>query len=100
MPMPRPSWPRRYTTTPRPAAVANDVGDGDQQEPVLLGEALELLEASHAGLVLADDLAQHARGIQAGHAGEVEGGLGVATALEDAAFAIAKGKGVAGSGQV
>src|SRR5581483_6756753 len=51
-------------------------------------------------LVLVDDLAQHAGRVQAGHAGEVDGGLGVAGPLEHATLAVAQGEDVARAGQV
>ena len=63
------------------APVTDEVGDRDEQQAVLVGEALELGRAGHVHLLLVDDLAQHARRIQAGEAGEVDGGLGVTGAL-------------------
>jgi hypothetical protein len=67
------------------AAVADEVGDGDHHQAVLLGEALELGPAGHLHAVLGDDLAQHARRVEAGQAGQVDGGLGVAGPLQDTA---------------
>ena len=43
------------------AAVADEVGDGDEREVVLLGEALEVGQAGHLRLVLGHDLAQAPR---------------------------------------
>ena len=51
-------------------------------------------------LVLADHLAQHAGRVEAGQAGQVDGGLGVAGPLEHAALAVAQREDVAGPGQV
>ena len=53
-----------------PCSVANSASSGDP---------------GHAGLVDVDDLAQHARRLQPGHPGEVDGGLGVAGPFEDTA---------------
>ena len=82
------------------AAVADEVGDADQQQPVGVGEALQLGEAGHLRLVLGDDLAQHAGRVQPGHPGQVDGGLGVAAALEHAAVPVPQREDVAGPGQV
>ena len=67
---------------------------------MLLGEPFQLGEAGHAGLVLADDLAEHARRVEAGHAGQVDTGLGVAAPLQDATLAVAERERVAGPSQV
>ncbi len=56
------------------------------QQAVLVAEALEVGHAGHRP-VLVDDLAQHACRVQAGEAGKVDGGLGVAGSLEHAALA-------------
>ena len=48
-------------------AIADEVGDRDQQQVVLFAELLELREARHVALVLADDLAKDAGRVQAGH---------------------------------
>ena len=82
------------------AAVADEVGDGDQRQAVALGEALELGQPGHAHAVLGDQLAQHAGRVQPGHAGQVDGGLGVAGPLEDAALPGPQDVDVAGTGQV
>ena len=55
-----------------------------------VGEALELGQAGHVHLLVVDDLAQHAGRVEAGHAGQVDGGLGVAGPLEHAALAVAR----------
>src|SRR5918997_6144216 len=82
------------------APVADEVGDRDEQQPVLLGEALELGHAGHVVLGLVDQLAQHAGRVEAGHAGEVHGRLRVAGALEHAALAGLEREDVAGTQQV
>ena len=82
------------------AAVADEVGDRDQQQAVLVAELLELGQARHVALVLADDLAQDPGRIQPGHAAQVDGGFGVAGAVEHAAFAVAQREDVAGTGEV
>ncbi len=66
-------------------AVADQVGDGDHEQPVLGGEATQLGLAGHAHLLVVDDLAEDAGRVEPGHAGQVDGGLGVAGALEHAA---------------
>ena len=68
-----------------PAAVADQVGDRDHQQPVAGAELLQLRAPGHVVLGLADDLAQHAGGSAAGHAGQVDGRLGVARPLQHAA---------------
>ena len=60
-----------------PPAVADEVGDRDQQQAVVGAELLQLRAPGHVVLALADDLAQHADRRAAGHPGEVDGGLGV-----------------------
>ncbi len=82
------------------APVADEIGDGDEQQPVLVGEALELRCASHVHLLLVDDLTEHAGGVQARETGEVDRGFGVAGPLEHAALARFEGEDVAGAGQV
>ena len=65
-------------------AVRDQVGDREQGEVVLGGEGLEVGESAH-GAVVVDELAEHAGGVVAGEAGEVDGGFGVAGAFEHAA---------------
>ena len=72
--------------------VADQVGDRDEQQPVLVTERLELWSPCHVGLALADDLAQHAGRRATGEHGEVDRRLGVARPLEHAAFAGLSGK--------
>ena len=50
--------------------------------------------------VVVDDLAEHAGRVQPGHAGQVDGRLGVAGPLEHAAVGVAQREDVAGPGQV
>ncbi len=80
-------------------AVTDEVGDRDQHEAVLLGEALEVGEALHRAVVV-DDLRQHARRVATGEPGEVDRRLGVAGTLEHAAVAVAQREDVAGPRQV
>ena len=57
----------------------DQVGDGDQRQTVLVGEDPQLVGLRHRAFVLlADDLADRARGLQTGQPGQVDGGLGVA----------------------
>ena len=59
----------------------DQVGDGDQRQVVLVGEDPQLVGLGHRALVLlADDLADRAGGLQPGQPGQVDGGLGVARA--------------------
>ena len=81
------------------APVADELGDRDQQQVVLLAELDEVGDPGHRAVVV-DDLAQHAGGVEAGHAGQVDGGLGVAGPLEHAAVGVAQREDVAGPGQV
>ena len=48
------------------APVADEVGDRDEQQAVLVGEPFELGRAGHVHLLLVDDLAQHAGRVQTG----------------------------------
>ena len=74
----------------RLAPVADEVGDADEEQSVGGDEGLQLGEAGHRRLVLGDHLAQHPRRVEAGHAGQVDGGLGVATPLEHASLPVAE----------
>ena len=67
---------------------------------VLLGEALEVGQPGHLGLVLGHDLAEHAGRRQPGGAAQVDRGLGVAGPLEHATGAVAQREDVAGPVQV
>ena len=82
------------------AAVTDEVGDGDEQELVLRAEALQIGQACHVGLLLVDHLAQHAGRVEAGHARQVDGRLGVTGALEHTALAVAKRVDVTGACEV
>ena len=79
--------------------VRDELGDGDEAQPVLAGEDLELRPARH-GAVVVEDLADDAGGLQAGQAGEVHRGLGLADAAEDAAGAGPQGEDVARAAEV
>ena len=73
------------------AAVGDEVGDGDDLQVVALAVLDEVADARHRAVVV-HDLADHAGRVQAGEAGEVDGGLGLAGALEHAAGAAFSGK--------
>src|SRR5690606_30133946 len=81
------------------AAVGDEVLDGDDRQAVLAGERDEFGQPQHAA-VLAGDLDDGARRAQSGEPGEVDGGLGVAVAHQDAAGAGAQREDVAGPDQV
>ncbi len=80
-------------------AVADELGDGEDLHAVLLAEGDEVGDAGHFAVV-AHDFADDAGGIEAGHAGEIDGGFCLAGADEDAAAAGAEGEDVAGAGEV
>ena len=67
------------------AAIADELGDGDEKEVVLLAELHEVGHAGH-GAVVVDDLAQDTSGVLTGHTGQVDRSLGVAGPLEHAAL--------------
>src|SRR5207244_10572580 len=56
----------RFSPIPR------QVRDGDHHQAVRLAEPDEIRDASH-GAVIVDDLANHARGVQAREMGEIDG---------------------------
>ena len=79
----------------------DQVGDRDQREVVLVGEDPQLVGLRHRAFVLlADDLADRARGLQAGQPGQVDGGLGVAGPAQHPAVLGAQRDDVAGPGEV
>ena len=80
-------------------AVADEVGDGDHPEAVVGAEVVELRDAGH-GAVVVHDFADDAAGVEAGQAGEIDGGFGLAGADEHAAFAGAEREDVAGAGEI
>ncbi len=77
----------------------DQVGDGADLQPVLLGEQLELRPAGH-GAVVVHDLADHAAGLEPGHARQVTGSLGVAGTRQHAARLRHQRKDVAGADDV
>lgn len=81
------------------AAVGDQVLDGDDRQAVLAGERDQLGQPEHH-TVLARDLDDRPGGAQSGEPGEVDGGLGVAVADEDAAGAGAQREDVAGPDEV
>ena len=82
------------------APVADEVGDGDQRQVVLLGEALEVGQAGHLRLVLGHDFAQDPGGREAGGPAEIHRRLGVPRPLEDPAGAVAQREDVPGPVEV
>ena len=64
--------------------VRDELRDRDEREPVLRRELLELRRAAGRAVII-QDLADHAGGLEAGEPREVDGRLGVADALQDAA---------------
>ena len=82
------------------ASIANEIGNRDDGEVVLLCERLELGQTGHVGLVRRDDLTEHTRGVLARKSTEVNGRLSVASALQDATFAVAQREDVARAVQI
>ena len=80
-------------------AVGDEVLDRDDPEAVLAGEGDELGEPLHRAVVV-DDLGEDAGGLEPGEAREIDAGLGVAGALEDAAVAGDQRKDVAGADEI
>ena len=80
-------------------AVADQVGHRDHLQVVADAEFHQLGHARH-GAVVVHDFADDAGGREAGQAGQIHGGFGLAGAHQDAAFARAQGENVAGAGQV
>ena len=79
--------------------VGDEVGDRDQGEVVLVGEAPQVRHPHH-GAVVVDQLAEHAGRAQAGQPGQVDRGLGVAGPAQHAAVAGPQRHHVPGAGQV
>src|SRR5580698_3995516 len=77
------------------AAVFDEVLDGTNLELVFAGEFDELRQPGH-GAVVVHDFAEDADGPAIGEGDEVDDGLGMAGALEDAAGLGSQGKHVAG----
>ena len=77
------------------AAIGDQVADRADLQVVALREGDEIGQTRH-GAVFVHDLADHARGVEAGKAGDVDRCLGMACADEDAAIAGAQGEDVAG----
>ena len=65
------------------SAVADQVGDGDQQEAVFGREGLQVVAPGHPHAVLGHDLAEHAGGGQTSQPGQVDGGLGMPRSFQD-----------------
>ena len=66
--------------------MGDQVGDGAELEVMVLGEGDEVRQPRH-GAVVVHDLADHGGRVQAGHAGDIDRGLGVAGAHQRAALA-------------
>ena len=81
------------------AAPVLQLFDGDDDQ-VVLARKLEQLARAHHGAVLAHDLAAQAALLHAGMAHEVDGGLGVAVALEHAAGLCHQREHMAGAAEV
>ena len=67
------------------AAVADQLLDGDDLQAELLGQLVELFAAGAVAVGI-EDFAEHAGGPQAGHAGQIDRGLGMAGAAQHAPF--------------
>jgi len=80
-------------------AVADQIGDGDHHQPVLVGHLDEVGDAGH-GAVVVHDLADHPGRLQPGEGGEVDGRLGLSGALEHAPLAGAQREDVPRAEQV
>ena len=83
----------------RLAAVLDQVLDRDHLDLVLLAVGDQVGDAGHRP-VLAHDLADHSGRVEAGKAGEVDGGLGLAGALEDSSAPRAQREDVSGLDEV
>ena len=80
-------------------AVADELGDGEHFELMLVAEANKVRDTGH-GAVVVHDLADNPGWDKAGHPGEVNRGFGLAGAHEDAALAGTQGHDMAGAGEV
>ena len=80
-------------------AVADEIGYGDHLEVVGLAELDEVGNAGHCAVFI-HDLADDPGGNEAGHAGEIDGGFGLAGAYQYPSLAGAEGEDVAGTGEV
>ena len=83
------------------AAPLDEVGDRDEREVVFVGEDPQLVGLRHGAFVLlADDLADRARRLQARQPGQVDGCLGVAGPAQHATVLGAQRDDVTGLGEV
>ena len=82
------------------AAVADEIGDGDERQTVALREGFQFGQPGHIGLVGRHDLTEHPRRVLTREAAQVDGRFGVTGAFEDAARSVAQGKDVARSVEV
>jgi hypothetical protein len=81
------------------AAVGDEVGDGAEFQAVALREGDEVRQAGHAAVFI-HDLANDARGDEAGHAGDVNRRFGVAGAEQRAARTGGKRENMAGGDEI
>jgi len=79
--------------------VADEVCDRDHFQGVALAELFQLRDAGH-GAVIVHDFADDAAGAQSSQAGQVDHGLGLSGAHQDAAFARTQRKYVTGAGEI
>src|SRR5579884_3855321 len=80
-------------------AVANEVGYGDHLEAVAGAEGDEFGHAGH-GAIRVHDFADHTAGLEAGEAGQIDGGFGLAGAHQYAAGTRAEREHMAGARQI
>ena len=81
------------------AAMGDELFDGNDRQVELGGEGVELVTASTVA-IFAQDFANEAGWLEARHAGEIDGGLGVAGSTEDAPFLGNQWKDVSRSNEV
>ncbi|ABC89745.1 GTP cyclohydrolase/3,4-dihydroxy-2-butanone 4-phosphate synthase bi-functional protein (ribofalvinbiosynthesis) [Rhizobium etli CFN 42] len=80
-------------------AIGDEIGDGDELQPVLLGEFDHLRTAGDCAVVI-DQFGDHADRRQAGEAAEIDGGFRMAGAHQHAAFARNQREDVAGTDEI
>ena len=80
-------------------AIADEIGDAADSQPVLAGKLLELRSARHRAVRI-HDLAQHPGRLQRRQSAQVDGGFRVARARQHAAGLRAQREDVTGPGKV
>ena len=93
-----PHWVGRKTSSSLDA-VGDKVLDGDDLEAEAVGHFLQLGHTCHSAVVV-DDLDEGAGGLEASETGEVDSGLGMAGAHQDAAVACPEGVDMAWAAKV